>query len=795
MPNTIILKKSSTASSVPSAASLQPGELAVNLADKKLYSKTVGGTVILLADGNASAASGTVTSVNVSGGTTGLSFSGGPVTTNGTITAGGTLALANGGTGATTAAGARTNLDVPSTGGSGATGTWGISISGSAGSLSNVTGYMVGRGNVAVADINTATSNGFYSQINAGDSSGVLVFNPAGSLGPLQMRFAYQGSMEFRNQTDSATWTSWKTVLTSQNFNSYSPTLTGTGASGTWNISITGNALTATSATGLATGRTISLTGDVTGTSAAFNGTANLSFAATLANSGVTAGTYTKVTVDAKGRVTTGAALASADLPTYTGTISSSQVTTALGFTPYNATNPNGYTSNTGTVTSVAISGGTTGLTATGGPITTSGTITLGGTLGVANGGTGTASLTANAVILGNGTSAVQSVAPGASGNVLTSNGTTWVSQAAAGGVVAYPQNIQSGNYTLVLSDAGKHIYSANTAAQTITIPTNASVAFPIGTLVTIVNMGTSFIRLSTTGVSIYNNGSTTAMSTPIIAIGASVQLVKTGTNTWNALFGAIAEPALSYLVVAGGGAGGSGGIGSAGGGAGGMRTGTSNIVAGTFTVTVGAGGTSSFGQSGGNGSNSVFGAITSTGGGGGAGTNGTGPGFGGGSGGGGTFSSGAGGTGIAGQGNNGGAGSPTNYAGGGGGGAGAVGGSAVGVTPGNGGDGLASSVTGSSVFYAGGGGGAGNTAGAGGNGGGGAGVAFSGNGVAGTANRGGGGGGGGWSPQGFGGNGGSGIVIIAAQTPATSTTGSPTVTSANGNTIYTFTSSGTITW
>lgn len=55
-----------------------------------------------------------------------------------------------------------------------------------------------------------------------------------------------------------------------------------------------------------ATGRTISLTGDVTGTSGSFDGTANLSFSATLANSGVTAGTYRSVTVDAKGRVTSG---------------------------------------------------------------------------------------------------------------------------------------------------------------------------------------------------------------------------------------------------------------------------------------------------------------------------------------------------------------------------------------------------------------------------------------------------------------------------------------------------------
>lgn len=52
------------------------------------------------------------------------------------------------------------------------------------------------------------------------------------------------------------------------------------------------------------------------------------------------------------------------------------------------------------------------------------------GTLSVSNGGTGQSSLTANNVILGNGTSALQVVAPSTSGNVLTSNGTTWTSSA-----------------------------------------------------------------------------------------------------------------------------------------------------------------------------------------------------------------------------------------------------------------------------------------------------------------------------------------------------------------------------
>ena len=56
MPSTILLKRSSTAASVPAAASLQSGELAVNLADQKLYSKTAGGTVVQVGFGNLTSA-------------------------------------------------------------------------------------------------------------------------------------------------------------------------------------------------------------------------------------------------------------------------------------------------------------------------------------------------------------------------------------------------------------------------------------------------------------------------------------------------------------------------------------------------------------------------------------------------------------------------------------------------------------------------------------------------------------------------------------------------------------------
>ena len=230
------------------------------------------------------------------------------------------------------------------------------------------------------------------------------------------------------------------------------------------------------------------------------------------------------------------------------------------------------------------------------------------------------------------------------------------------------------------------------------------------------------------------------------------------------------------YLVVAGGGPGGTSGISGGGGGAGGLRSTVTatggggslesalSLTATAYTVTIGAGGAVAT-----NGSNSVFGSITATGGGQGAAW--TGNGTAGGSGGGasqyaGTTS----GAGTTNQGYRGG-----NYAGSysspfgspGGGGANATGGDmGSGATqPTNGGNGVAVSISGTSVTYAGGGGGGSyetrSSGGLGGSGGGGAGANGPGNGIAGTANTGGGGGGEG----GFGstdpGIGGSGIVIV----------------------------------
>jgi len=94
------------------------------------------------------------------------------------------------------------------------------------------------------------------------------------------------------------------------------------------------------------------------------------------------------------------------------------------------------------------------------------------------------------------------------------------------------PQNAQNGAYTLGLADVGKHIFSANTAAQTITLPTNAAAAFAVGTALTIVNAGTSPITVSAAGVTLYQAGSSNTGNRTIAARGMAT-LLKVGTDTW----------------------------------------------------------------------------------------------------------------------------------------------------------------------------------------------------------------------------------------------------------------------
>lgn len=103
--------------------------------------------------------------------------------------------------------------------------------------------------------------------------------------------------------------------------------------------------------------------------------------------------------------------------------VSISQITTAIGG---------------GTVTSVDGSGGTTGLTLTGGAITTSGTLTLGGTLAAANGGTGQSSYTVGDILYASATGALSKLGIGSTGQVLkvASGIPSWATDANAGGTV-----------------------------------------------------------------------------------------------------------------------------------------------------------------------------------------------------------------------------------------------------------------------------------------------------------------------------------------------------------------------
>jgi hypothetical protein len=150
--------------------------------------------------------------------------------------------------------------------------------------------------------------------------------------------------------------------------------------------------------------------------------------------------------------------------------------------------------------------------------------LTLGAALPVASGGTGATTLTANNVVIGNGTSAVQFVAPGTSGNLLTSNGTTWTSAVPAPGGIEY--EVKTANYTA--ADKEGILADTSGGAFTVTLPATPAtgaqviVADPTG-------------DWDTNNLTIGRNGKTisgVAQDLVCDISGASVQLVYDGT-TW----------------------------------------------------------------------------------------------------------------------------------------------------------------------------------------------------------------------------------------------------------------------
>ena len=219
-----------------------------------------------------------------------------------------------------------------------------------------------------------------------------------------------------------------------------------------------------------------------------------------------------------------------------------------------------------GTVTSVGTTGTVNGITLTG-TVTSSGNLTLGGTLGsvdltsqitgtlpVGNGGTGITSLaTGVATFLGTSSSANLASAvtdETGSGALVFGTSPTLVTPALgtpASGVLSgctvdgtdavgfrnVPQNSQSAPYTLVLADAGKHILhpAGDASTRTFTIPANASVAYPIGTAVTFINMTSQVVTIAITSDTMYLSDAGTTGSRSLAQYGSATAIKITATN------------------------------------------------------------------------------------------------------------------------------------------------------------------------------------------------------------------------------------------------------------------------
>lgn len=334
----IQLYYSTTATNVPAAVDLVDGELALNIADMKLYAKDSTGTVVLLA--STGGATGTVSSVNVSGGTTGLTFSGGPITTTGVITMAGTLDSDNGGTGQNTYAAGDTLYYAA-----------GVSLSKL--SIGATDRIMTSSGTAPQWTDPATITVGFATAAGSAPTTNPLTMNDSGTGAASGTTF--DGSV--------ARTISYNTIG--------APKADGTGASGTWGINISGNAATATAATNLA-----------------------------------------------------GGALDRIPYQTAPGTTAFIAAPTAPGRFLY-WDNFGGFQwlagTGLGTVTAVDVSGGTTGLTFTGGPITTAGTITMSGVLDVDSGGTGLVTIPTNGQIdIGNGTGFTRTTLTAGSGINIT---------------------------------------------------------------------------------------------------------------------------------------------------------------------------------------------------------------------------------------------------------------------------------------------------------------------------------------------------------------------------------------
>jgi len=113
-----------------------------------------------------------------------------------------------------------------------------------------------------------------------------------------------------------------------------------------------------------------------------------------------------------------------------------------------------------------------------------------------AQGGTGLVTITANGVMVGNGTGSITTVSPGTSGNVLTSNGTVWVSQAPA----AATGNVTLGNTTISLGGTASNVGNLTLLNTTVTDYTETPYTANSSTAITIALTNGTFQIITLTG-------------------------------------------------------------------------------------------------------------------------------------------------------------------------------------------------------------------------------------------------------------------------------------------------------
>ena len=117
---------------------------------------------------------------------------------------------------------------------------------------------------------------------------------------------------------------------------------------------------------------------------------------------------------------------------------------------------------------------------------------------------------------------------PAVTGDVLTSG--------MFNGLVAFTLNAQTGTtYTAVSTDQYQVLVTmSNASANAFKIPTNASVAFAVGTVITVMNIGAGTCTISavTPGTTTVLSGGATAAS-PTLAQYKSAACIKTGTDAW----------------------------------------------------------------------------------------------------------------------------------------------------------------------------------------------------------------------------------------------------------------------